>query len=97
MPGPMSEMADSFVRSEFKDHKGIQDRRLVVNFMEEWFKYLKTIEAQSGAVIGRNLDEDELGVLTDDQAMRMVSLRDSIADAAGALRARAARERDEDH
>ena len=72
----MKELGDSYVRSEFKQHKKAKVGEVKV-FARQWKEYLYTIEAQAATgTFGRNLREEEAAHMNQEQKENLKRLEE---------------------
>ncbi|KAK3920057.1 Succinate dehydrogenase assembly factor 3, mitochondrial [Frankliniella fusca] len=80
LPAELQALGNSYIRDEFKRHKGCNTSEANV-FMNEWTKYALDLSEQlglrgpkTGREIGDNLDEDALNLLRDEQIAQLYEL-----------------------
>ncbi|KAJ2455065.1 hypothetical protein GGF42_003492 [Coemansia sp. RSA 2424] len=83
MPREMRFVGDQYVRSEFRSHRAVSDRRFLEPFFAQWTSYLHLLQEQTGrkAVdgrlatdIGKHLEPHVADMLEDDKAEQLLEL-----------------------
>ncbi|KAJ2809761.1 hypothetical protein H4S07_003073 [Coemansia furcata] len=87
MPREMRFVGDQYVRSEFRSHRSVSDRRFLEPFFAQWTSYLHLLQEQTdgkavdssaggGSVkhIGKHLDPHVADMLEDDKAEQLLEL-----------------------
>ncbi|KAJ2242623.1 hypothetical protein GGI13_006899 [Coemansia sp. RSA 455] len=90
MPREMRFVGDQYVRSEFRSHRSVSDRRFLEPFFAQWTSYLHLLQEQTGRNatdgsveggstkhIGRHLDPHVADMLEDDKAEQLLELHNA--------------------
>mmetsp|Transcript_10861 Transcript_10861/g.13593 ORF Transcript_10861/g.13593 Transcript_10861/m.13593 type:complete len:108 (-) Transcript_10861:457-780(-) len=76
LPSHMRQMGDTYVKKEFRDHQEAK-AEFIGPFIREWTKYADSLEHQAsqGSQFGRDLDEETISKLSEEQRMQIQRLR----------------------
>ncbi|KAJ2747952.1 hypothetical protein GGI20_000039 [Coemansia sp. BCRC 34301] len=83
LPREMRFVGDQYVRSEFRSHRAVSDRRFLEPFFAQWTSYLNLLQEQTGRKsvdggmatnIGKHLDPRVADMLEDDKAKQLLEL-----------------------
>ncbi|KAJ2493826.1 hypothetical protein IWW37_000212 [Coemansia sp. RSA 2050] len=90
MPREMRFVGDQYVRSEFRSHRSVSDKRFLEPFFAQWTSYLHLLQEQtdrkaaggsadSGSTrhIGKDLDPHVADMLEDDKAEQLLELHNA--------------------
>ncbi|KAJ1817837.1 hypothetical protein GGH91_003558 [Coemansia sp. RSA 2671] len=90
MPREMRFVGDQYVRSEFRSHRSVSDRRFLEPFFAQWTSYLHLLQEQTGRKaaggnvdsdsikrIGKHLDPQVADMLEDDKAEQLLELHNA--------------------
>lgn len=54
----MRDLADRFVKSEFRLHRNVKDTKQIAMFLQSWEQYAEQLQKRNGGRVGQNIDED---------------------------------------
>lgn len=75
LPEDMRELGNKFVRNEFKQHLK-SEKKFQEVFKSKWSSYLRQLEsAPLASQLGKNLEDNEVNALTDDQKKKLEEMR----------------------
>ncbi|KAJ2777131.1 hypothetical protein H4R18_005305 [Coemansia javaensis] len=78
LPRELRFVGDQYVRSEFRSHRAVTERRFLDPFFAQWTSYLALLREQTragtGAGVGRHLDPALVDRLDDDKAEQLLEL-----------------------
>ncbi|KAJ2818220.1 hypothetical protein IWW50_005892 [Coemansia erecta] len=81
LPREIRFVGDQYVKSEFRSHRAITDKKYLTPFFAQWTEYLALLRQQTqpntdnaGAKIGRHLDPEVIDRLDDDKAEQLLEL-----------------------
>ncbi|RJE18134.1 acetate non-utilizing protein 9 [Aspergillus sclerotialis] len=69
-------LGDSYVKSEFKAHKNVENPLHIIGFLTEWQLYAQKLEGDSWA--GEKLDKAKLDKMSDQQLGQLYELMNTI-------------------
>lgn len=77
LPPAHRELGDTYVRTEFRLHKGAKDTFLV-QFERQWRDYLKqVIRNNEETEVGRDMSTAEIDALSDEQKVQLLKIREN--------------------
>jgi hypothetical protein len=81
LPEQMRQLGNETVRHEWKQHK-TADAAFVTQFHREWDRYLTMMRVQASTAgstgkIGRDLDDEQLRLLNEEQRTQLMQLREA--------------------
>ncbi|KAJ2770646.1 hypothetical protein IWQ56_000043 [Coemansia nantahalensis] len=81
LPRELRFVGDQYVRSEFRSHRTVTDKRFLDQFYAQWTAYLSQLREQTGAErsadawnVGRSLDPELVSGLDDAKAEQLLEL-----------------------
>ncbi|KAJ2714521.1 hypothetical protein H4R19_001685 [Coemansia spiralis] len=81
LPRELRFVGDQYVRSEFRSHRTVTDKRFLDQFYTQWTSYLALLREQTGAAqgagawgVGRRLDQELIAGLDDAKAEQLLEL-----------------------
>ncbi|KAJ2662991.1 hypothetical protein IW148_002713 [Coemansia sp. RSA 1199] len=83
LPREIRFVGDQYVKSEFRSHRNITDKKYLIPFFTQWAEYLALLQKQTGGEgathagasrIGRHMDPELIDRLDDDKAEQLLEL-----------------------
>ncbi|KAE8348527.1 succinate dehydrogenase assembly factor 3, mitochondrial [Aspergillus coremiiformis] len=74
-------LGDSYVQSEFRAHKSVENPLHIIGFLTEWQFYAQKLEGDTW--VGEKLDKDKLDKMSDQQIGQLYELMNAIKNGDG--------------
>ena len=76
LPVTLRVLGNEYVKNEFKLHKNVKNSALLDKFYNGWEDYLRMMIRQELDTIGKDMTEDELAQLSDEQREKLTTLKE---------------------